>query len=97
MLKKSDWLQKEGIHFLDFKKSLSEMTERCSGFLFYECPGASVSWIILAKTRKEENPLLLILDGLTDPHSLGSILRTADRPILVSSFPREKKKHRAVR
>ena len=42
---------------------------------------------ILAKTRQEENPLLLILDGLTDPHNLGSILRTADATnVSVSSF-----------
>jgi len=63
------------------KKSLSEMTEgavhqgfvlRVSEFAYTELEQ------ILAQTRQEENPLLLILHGLTDPHNLGSILRTAD-------------------
>ena len=34
--------------------------------------------MILDKAAQEENPLILILDGLNDPHNFGSILRTAD-------------------
>ena len=59
------------------KKTLQEMTEggcsprlcSSSGSLAYTDLAA-----ILKQTAQEENPLLLILDGLTDPHNLGSYL-----------------------
>ncbi len=63
------------------KKTLSEMTQGAvhQGFVLRVSQFAySDLATILAKADQEENPLILILDGLTDPHNLGSILRTAD-------------------
>lgn len=78
------------------KKSLSEMTEgavhqgfvlRVASFAYAELDA------ILAQAEEVSNPLLLILDGLTDPHNLGSILRTADATNVTGVLI---PKHRAV-
>ena len=39
---------------------------------------ASLEDLFAAAAAKEEDPFFIILDGLEDPHNLGSILRTAD-------------------
>lgn len=63
------------------KKTLTEMTDgavhqgfvlRVSAFAYAELDD------VLQQANSEDNPLILVLDGLTDPHNLGSILRTAD-------------------
>lgn len=63
------------------KKILSEMTQGAvhQGFVLRVSAFAySDLTTILVKADQKENPLILILDGLTDPHNFGSILRTAD-------------------
>ncbi|MDQ8758649.1 23S rRNA (guanosine(2251)-2'-O)-methyltransferase RlmB [Streptococcus ruminantium] len=63
------------------KKTLSEMTDGAvhQGFVLRvsEFAYAELS-TILEKAEQQDNPLILILDSLTDPHNFGSILRTAD-------------------
>ena len=34
--------------------------------------------ILEEATKKKEDPVVLILDGIEDPHNLGSIIRTAE-------------------
>lgn len=78
------------------KKDLTEMTNGAvhQGFVLRVAafPYQDLS-DILAKAETEENPLLLILDGLTDPHNFGSILRTADATNVTGVII---PKHRAV-
>jgi len=78
------------------KKTLSDMTGgavhqgfvlRVSEFAYTELDA------LLAKAEQEDNPLILILDGLTDPHNFGSILRTADATNVTGIII---PKHRAV-
>lgn len=78
------------------KKTLNEMTEGAvhQGFVLRvsEFAYAELSEI-LEKAEAEANPLILILDGLTDPHNFGSILRTADATQVAGVII---PKHRAV-
>lgn len=78
------------------KKTLNDMTDgavhqgfvlRVSEFAYSEFDA------ILTKANQEENPLILILDGLNDPHNFGSILRTADATNVTGVII---PKHRAV-
>ena len=78
------------------KKTLSDMTGgavhqgfvlRVSEFAYSELSD------IMDKVEQEENPLILILDGLNDPHNFGSILRTADATQVTGVII---PKHRAV-
>ena len=78
------------------KKTLQEMTEGAvhQGFVLRVSEFAYTDLSeILTQIANQDNPLLLILDGLTDPHNLGSILRTADATQVAGVII---PKHRAV-
>ncbi|WP_273451502.1 23S rRNA (guanosine(2251)-2'-O)-methyltransferase RlmB [Streptococcus ferus] len=78
------------------KKKLTEMVSGAvhQGFVLRVAEFAySDLEVILTKADKEENPLILVLDGLNDPHNFGSILRTADATNVTGVII---PKHRAV-
>ena len=78
------------------KKTLSDMTGGAvhQGFVLRVSEFAySDLSVIMDKAEQEENPLILILDGLKDPHNFGSILRTADATQVTGVII---PKHRAV-
>ncbi|AND79944.1 23S rRNA (guanosine(2251)-2'-O)-methyltransferase RlmB [Streptococcus pantholopis] len=63
------------------KTALSEMSGQSvhQGFVLQVTEFAYTELKSLLKNAmRDDNPLILVLDGLTDPHNLGSILRTAD-------------------
>ncbi|EMC04503.1 23S rRNA (guanosine(2251)-2'-O)-methyltransferase RlmB [Streptococcus mutans] len=78
------------------KKTLSDMTKGAvhQGFILHVSAFAYAEFeMLLKKAEREDNPLLLILDELNDPHNFGSILRTADATNVTGIII---PKHRAV-
>ncbi|MDR1606282.1 MAG: 23S rRNA (guanosine(2251)-2'-O)-methyltransferase RlmB [Streptococcaceae bacterium] len=80
LLKKLASDKKVGLSFVS-KEKLKEMADggvhqgfvlKTSAYAYHDLSD------LLALTEKVDNPLVIIIDGLTDPHNLGSILRTAD-------------------
>ena len=69
--------EKKSVDFLDPKENPAENDRRSCSPRLRSSSGSLCFYTDLAATLKqtaqEENPLLLILDGLTDPHNLGSI------------------------
>ncbi|MCY4045085.1 MAG: 23S rRNA (guanosine(2251)-2'-O)-methyltransferase RlmB [Cellvibrionales bacterium] len=72
--------EKQGIKSEPRKRqTLDELTDNAQhqGIVIeYTEPEESIS--LTQRIESAENPLLLILDGVTDPHNLGACLRTAD-------------------
>ena len=57
----------------------------------YEAAGQTSESDLMAMVAAAEQPLLLILDGVTDPHNLGACLRSADAAgVTAVIFPKDK-------
>lgn len=62
------------------KNRMDEIAEHHQGLIAYASAYqySSVEDMLSEARKKNEDPFLLILDGITDPHNLGAIIRTAD-------------------
>ena len=62
------------------KSRLDEITPRHQGLIAFASAYqyASVDDILSYAKEKNEPPFIIILDGITDPHNLGAIIRTAE-------------------
>ena len=62
------------------KKRLDDITPQHQGLIAFASAYqyATVEDILAYAKEKEEDPFIIILDGITDPHNLGAIIRTAD-------------------
>ena len=62
------------------RSRLDEIYPAHQGMLAYVAavPYAEVEDILAAAAAKGEDPFLILLDGVTDPHNLGAIIRTAE-------------------
>ena len=62
------------------KSRLDEITPRHQGLIAFASAFSysSVDDILQAASDRQEDPFLIILDGITDPHNLGAIIRSAE-------------------
>ena len=62
------------------KQRLDEIAKNHQGLVAYASAYqySTVDEMLASADERNESPFLLILDGITDPHNLGAIIRTAD-------------------
>ena len=62
------------------RRRLDEIVEHHQGLIAYTSPYryAEVEDMLAEARKRGEDPFLVILDGVTDPHNLGAVIRTAE-------------------